>query len=430
MYQEGLRMIGNPSPSPRPSPWSRLQDKLFERALVIFPDDSPDRWQKVAGQVPGKSPSEVKEHYTILVQDVLEIDSGRVELPCYADNSFTPSRASTNQISFGLKSKQIETERKKGIPWTEEEHRFDWPRTMEADGAGAGPSGRVELPCYADNSFTPRRASTNQISFGLKSKQIETERKKGIPWTEEEHSFDWPRTMEADGAGAGPSGLRMIGNPSSSPHPSPWSRLQDKLFKRALVIFPDDSPDRWQKVAGQVPGKSPLEVKEHHMIFFKDVLEIDSGRVELPCYADNSFTPSRASTNQISFGLKSKQIETERKKGIPWTEEEHRLFLFGLQRFGKGDWRSISRNAVVSRTPTQVASHAQKYFLRMNSEKKEKKRSSIHDITTAENTSTSQPSHQNWTLPVGGPVQQAMDPTLQFLEQGGPSGYQPFGFPM
>ena len=76
--------------------------------------------------------------------------------------------------------------------------------------------------------------------------------------------------------------------------------------------------------------------------------------------------------------------DQERRKGIPWTEEEHRLFLCGLNKFGKGDWRSISRNFVVSRTPTQVASHAQKYFIRLNSmNKKDKRRSSIHDITSA-----------------------------------------------
>ncbi|KAF2311390.1 hypothetical protein GH714_022217 [Hevea brasiliensis] len=54
----------------------------------------------------------------------------------------------------------------------------------------------------------------------------------------------------------------------------------------------------------------------------------------------------------------------ERKRGVPWTEEEHKLFLLGLQKVGKGDWRGISRNFVKTRTPTQVASHAQKYFLR------------------------------------------------------------------
>ncbi|KAL6627290.1 hypothetical protein ACP70R_031016 [Stipagrostis hirtigluma subsp. patula] len=70
----------------------------------------------------------------------------------------------------------------------------------------------------------------------------------------------------------------------------------------------------------------------------------------------------------------------ERKKGTPWTEEEHRMFLMGLQKLGKGDWRGISRNFVVSRTPTQVASHAQKYFIRQTNSSRRKRRSSLFDM--------------------------------------------------
>ncbi|KAJ1282216.1 hypothetical protein BS78_03G034400 [Paspalum vaginatum] len=70
----------------------------------------------------------------------------------------------------------------------------------------------------------------------------------------------------------------------------------------------------------------------------------------------------------------------ERKKGTPWTEEEHRKFLMGLQKLGKGDWRGISRNFVISRTPTQVASHAQKYFIRQTNSSRRKRRSSLFDM--------------------------------------------------
>ena len=88
-----------------------------------------------------------------------------------------------------------------------------------------------------------------------------------------------------------------------------------------------------------------------------------------------------------------------------------RLFLIGLEKYGKGDWKSISRNAVVSRTPTQVASHAQKYFLRLNSiNKKDKKRSSIHDITMVDDNSMVQSNTKNG---VG-----KMDESMFFIEGG------------
>lgn len=70
----------------------------------------------------------------------------------------------------------------------------------------------------------------------------------------------------------------------------------------------------------------------------------------------------------------------ERKRGIPWTEEEHRMFLLGLQKLGKGDWRGISRKYVITRTPTQVASHAQKHFIRQSNANRRRRRSSLFDM--------------------------------------------------
>lgn len=46
----------------------------------------------------------------------------------------------------------------------------------------------------------------------------------------------------------------------------------------------------------------------------------------------------------------------------------------GLQKLGRGNWRGISRFYVPTRTPTQVASHAQKHFMRVNGVTKRKSR--------------------------------------------------------
>jgi SHAQKYF class myb-like DNA-binding protein len=73
-------------------------------------------------------------------------------------------------------------------------------------------------------------------------------------------------------------------------------------------------------------------------------------------------------------------IDGEILAGIPWTEEEHRKFLDGLRQLGKGDWRGISKNFVTTRTATQVASHAQKYFLRQTYPGKKKRRASLFDV--------------------------------------------------
>ena len=65
----------------------------------------------------------------------------------------------------------------------------------------------------------------------------------------------------------------------------------------------------------------------------------------------------------------------------------YRLFLEGLEKYGKGRWKDISKEFVVTKTPIQIASHAQKYFIHKNVKdiEKMKKRRSIHDTSLNKN---------------------------------------------
>ncbi|KAJ6395076.1 hypothetical protein OIU84_023923 [Salix udensis] len=54
------------------SSWSRQEDKQSEQALVLLPEETPNRWEKISSYVPGKSWLEVRKHYEDLVHGVLK----------------------------------------------------------------------------------------------------------------------------------------------------------------------------------------------------------------------------------------------------------------------------------------------------------------------------------------------------------------------
>lgn len=121
----------------RGSIWSREQDRAFEDALVAyFKDDSEDCWEKIASDVAGKSVEEVKHHYKLLVDDLDRIESGVVPLPSYStssddsashggdDGASKKGRNLGQHNSESGKLSKADQERRKGVAWSEDEHRL------------------------------------------------------------------------------------------------------------------------------------------------------------------------------------------------------------------------------------------------------------------------------------------------------------------
>ncbi|XP_048635944.1 transcription factor SRM1-like [Brassica napus] len=149
-----------------------------------------------------------------------------------------------------------------------------------------------------------------------------------------------------------------------------WGRDEEKMFEEALVLTEND-PNRFETIASYL--EMPLEVVKHHYdALVHDVERIESGPYGTIDYQDHA---------DGLLSSETKHVEKDNKRGRPWTAKEHGDFLKGLDEFGRGDWKSVSRKYVKTRSARQVASHAQKYFQRQDMENHAKKRSSINDMT-------------------------------------------------
>ncbi|EJK60893.1 hypothetical protein THAOC_18691 [Thalassiosira oceanica] len=80
-----------------------------------------------------------------------------------------------------------------------------------------------------------------------------------------------------------------------------------------------------------------------------------------PTLSSSSDNDSADPNNNGSAGMPASSRQSENTGR--WTAEEHRLFLQGLERHGKG-WKKIA-TLIKSRTVVQIRTHAQKYFQKL-----------------------------------------------------------------
>eukprot|EP01041_Mallomonas_annulata_P009139 gene9139-18940_t len=74
---------------------------------------------------------------------------------------------------------------------------------------------------------------------------------------------------------------------------------------------------------------------------------------------DNTDSWSDSDDGSVEGGGDGKGVNSGR-----WTKEEHDTFLLGLGLYGR-DWKKVA-TAIKTRTPSQIRSHAQKYFQKLS----------------------------------------------------------------
>jgi SHAQKYF class myb-like DNA-binding protein len=86
--------------------------------------------------------------------------------------------------------------------------------------------------------------------------------------------------------------------------------------------------------------------------------------LDKPVASSASASPkSSPSQQRFKFHMVHAKESGQRHKKGTWTNEEHEAFLKGYELYGN-DWKRISQELVPTRSKTQLASHAQKYFQR------------------------------------------------------------------
>ncbi|KAK6154492.1 hypothetical protein DH2020_008740 [Rehmannia glutinosa] len=180
---------------------------------------------------------------------------------------------------------------------------------------------------------------------------------------------------------------------------SNWTWEENKQFEDGLVEFPGGCPNRWERISARLGTKSAAEVEQHFAVLLDDVAAIEAGLIDLPEYSGKD--GFRSSEPQKNPKIEKKQTGVlQRKAARPWTEDEHSMtfhFMLPLHVIqvistwtGKIWERRLeehSRYMVLTRSPAQVASHAQKYYERLEKEEPNKKRRSIFDNSIAESSS-------------------------------------------
>ncbi|KAK1303282.1 Transcription factor DIVARICATA [Acorus calamus] len=66
-------------------PWTKEENKAFETAVAEFEPSDPHWWEKIASRVPGRTVGEVRRWYELLEEEMEAIVSDMVDVPDHVE---------------------------------------------------------------------------------------------------------------------------------------------------------------------------------------------------------------------------------------------------------------------------------------------------------------------------------------------------------
>lgn len=111
---------------------TREENEFFENLLFNFETEPPDSSEKTASQVTWKTPEQTQHQYEALVEKLKLIGSASFPQPQHGEDKqdMRKDERSDGRARRGghvanmVRGIQVAQQRRKWIPWTEDEHRF------------------------------------------------------------------------------------------------------------------------------------------------------------------------------------------------------------------------------------------------------------------------------------------------------------------
>ncbi|KAL5991560.1 hypothetical protein ACLOJK_012469 [Asimina triloba] len=266
------------------SKWTHYENKQFENALAVYDKDTPDRWQNVASMIPDKSIQDVISHYKELEADICDIEAGRIAIPGYGSSSFTlewgndrgfdslkPAYALGGKRGVGRADQQ---ERKKGVPWTEDEHRIEEKLIMKRHILNTY-SEKFIWPAHFGASAASQHVILDRLSEMQFVNRLQESGTGSMQNTSDQFSMSFVSSQPNDEASFfNPSVHQTHGNPIMPPYgmPSYGMKIQAQNYQRGSLneSVGSQNPDvgfHWIK------SKSSMFSTCRGFDIFKDIVE-------------------------------------------------------------------------------------------------------------------------------------------------------------